>query len=102
MDLKTLKKFIDIEDKRLSTNSAGADHARRALARTVKLSEEVGELAEAVLGSLGLQRKAKLAKQTQENLEGEFADVIITTFLISKTLKIDVPAAIGRKIKKIN
>jgi predicted house-cleaning noncanonical NTP pyrophosphatase (MazG superfamily)/NTP pyrophosphatase (non-canonical NTP hydrolase) len=46
-------------------------------AQLLKLSEEVGEVAEAYLGLHGFNRR-KGADRTQEDLVGELADVIIT------------------------
>ena len=35
------------------------------------------------------------------NLSDEFADVVITTFLLAKAMHIDIPTALEQKIKKI-
>jgi len=44
----------------------------------------------------------KLSKKDKENLEKEFADVIITTLLLAKSIDIDVAKAIENKIIEIN
>jgi NTP pyrophosphatase (non-canonical NTP hydrolase) len=46
-------------------------------AQLLKLSEEVGEVAEAYLGMTGLNRR-KGVSHTRDDLMGELADVIIT------------------------
>jgi NTP pyrophosphatase (non-canonical NTP hydrolase) len=46
-------------------------------AQLLKLSEEVGEVAEAYLGMTGLNRR-KGVSRTRDDLMGEVADVIIT------------------------
>jgi NTP pyrophosphatase (non-canonical NTP hydrolase) len=46
-------------------------------AQLLKLSEEVGEVAEAYLGMTGLNRRKGLS-HTRDDLAGEVADVIIT------------------------
>jgi len=60
MNLKDLLKFIAREDKR-SEKYYGhrLDKEKRVLARTVKLTEELGELASEVLAHYCLQRKQK-------------------------------------------
>jgi NTP pyrophosphatase (non-canonical NTP hydrolase) len=103
MDLKKLKKFIDIEDKRLKKHVVGVvDTEKRILARMVKLTEEVGELADEVLAHQGRQRKEKLDRHESGNLADEFADVIIAVFFLAKTMDINIPRALNQKIKKIN
>ena len=50
MQLKDLKKFIKKEDQRLRKYYGGyKDEEKRILARTVKLTEELGELCDEVL-----------------------------------------------------
>lgn len=79
-----------------------AEHSRDSvLARTVKLSEEVGELSGEILGSLHLQRKEKLDKFSPENVSKEIADVLITTLLLAQALDVDVPDALAQKIEVI-
>lgn len=64
------------------------------LSRLAKMTEEVGELNSDVLKKY---YKRKIA--TEDNLELEFADVIITLALLAKSLDIDLNTAI---IKKFN
>jgi NTP pyrophosphatase (non-canonical NTP hydrolase) len=102
MTLQELFDFIALEDKRLNHLFEGSlDTFRRTLARTVKLQEEVGELAGDVLSSLQLQREQKLKNFSHDHLGDELADVLITTLLLSRTLDIDVSQALERKIAKI-
>lgn len=103
MDLKDLLKFIEIEDRRLKKYYGGyTDQEKRILARTVKLSEELGELCNAVLTFNSMQRKEKLDKHDAENLSEEFADVLITALLLAKAMDIDIEKALDKKINKIN
>lgn len=104
MKLKELLKFIDLEDQRLKDRFAKnlPTKRERVLARTVKLAEELGELCSEVLASSGNQRKEKLDKCDKNNLPNEFADVIITTLLLAKSMDVDIPKALDDKIKKIN
>lgn len=103
VEIKTLLEFIDLEDRRLEKYYADyPDKEKRVLARTVKLTEELGELCNEVLSSQSLQRKQKLENRDEENLPEEFADVLITTLLLAKTMNVDVEQALKQKIEKIN
>lgn len=102
MTFKEFLNFIDSENQRIIEYFGKSKSDReRVFGRTVKLMEEVGEFAGEVLANGGAQRKEKLDKMDSKNLEYEFADVIITAFLIAKSLKIDPQKAIKEKIEKI-
>ncbi len=103
MEIQKLLDFIDLEDKRL-IERFGKDSSQkeRILARTVKLSEELGELCNEVLASNKDQRKEKLDTHDKNNLLNEFADVIITTLLLAKSMNVDIEEALIKKIDKIN
>ena len=103
MELKELLKFVEIEDERLKKYYGGySNQEKRILARTIKLTEELGELCNEVLAHNSLQRKHKLNNHSKGNLPEEFADVIITTLLLAKALNIDIKKALEKKIEKIN
>lgn len=104
MELKDLLDFIDLEDRRLIERFGkhSSTEQERILARTVKLTEELGELCNEVLSFNGDQRKEKLESYDKNNLPNEFADVIIVTLLLAKTMKVDIKEALIRKIEKIN
>lgn len=102
MKLKDILKFIELEDKRLQERFNYIDKEKMILARTVKVSEEVGELCNEVLTSVKLQRKEKLASHGRKELEGEFADVLLTTLLLARTMEIDIEKSMEEKIEKIN
>lgn len=95
-------KFVEVEDARLRGNYASLDREKHILARTVKLTEELGELCNEILAKNLLQRKQKLENHDSEKLSEEFADVIITAFLVAKSLDVDVNKALENKIEKIN
>lgn len=102
MEMQELLKFIVEQDDRLVKGSTNASDRERVLARTVKLGEEFGELCDAVLASQGDQRKEKLdAEHDRENLVKEFADVIITTLLLARSLDVDIEEALATKIAKL-
>jgi len=103
MDMKELLNFVEIESERLTKYyGADLDNDKRILFRTVKLNEEVGELCEAVLSYFSSQRKEKLAGFDKNDLDDEFADVIITTLLLAKVMDVDVGKALEKKVDKIN
>ncbi len=103
MELKDLLKFINMEDERLKKYYGSyPDQEKRILARTVKLTEELGELCDEVLSHSSLQRKQKLSEHNKDNLPEEFADVIITALLLAKSMDIDVEKALEKKVEKIN
>lgn len=101
MELKELLKFIEIEDGRLNSYYSHSDSEKMVLARTVKLSEELGELCEEVLAHHSFQRAQKIENRVS-NLPEEFADVIITALLLAKSMNIDIESALKSKVEKIN
>jgi NTP pyrophosphatase (non-canonical NTP hydrolase) len=102
MTLKELDKFIKAEDVRLRTMHGNyEDEEKRLLARTVKLSEEVGELSEKILSHCSFQRKEKLETLSKEKISEEFADVVIVCALLANAMGVDLEDAIEKKIKVI-
>lgn len=71
------------------------------LMKTVKLQEEVGELANDILSVLSLQRKSKLDQFKKTNLYEEFADIILATFALANTLDVKMDLAVQNKLKKV-
>lgn len=71
------------------------------LLKTVKLSEEVGELSNDILSVLSLQRKSKLDAFDKTNLYEEFADVVLGVFALANTMRVDMDRAVKDKLKKI-
>lgn len=103
MEFKNLIKFITKEDKRLREYYGNyKDEEKRILARTVKLTEELGELCDEVLSFNSLQRQDKLDKHDVNNLSEEFADVLITTLLLAQVMNVDIEKALKQKMEKID
>lgn len=90
-----------VDQKIIEKNNYLLHDEKRILARTVKLTEEVGELSEAILSYCHDQRDEKLAIFRKENLDDELADVIITTLVLARSVKSDINIAIVSKIEKI-
>ncbi len=101
MKFEELLEAIDYFDSYLNEKFPISGLREKMFARTVKLNEEVGELCAEVLAFDGDQRDEKLQNSNQETLEGEFADVIITTLLLAKTMDVDVRKSLKNKIAKI-
>ena len=100
--MKALLAFIAEQDGRLIDAGGSSSETERVLARMVKIGEEFGELCDAVLASQGDQRQEKLeAGGGKDELAKEFADVIITTLLLARTMDIDIEQALETKIAKI-
>jgi NTP pyrophosphatase (non-canonical NTP hydrolase) len=103
MGLENLLRFIETEDEKLKKRySRYVNEEEVILARTVKFGEEFGELCEEVLAYNLLQRKQKLDNCDKENLTEEFADVIITTLLLAKTMNVDVEKALEEEMQKLS
>lgn len=104
MKFTELLKFIDLENQRIIKffGKNSASQQERILTRTVKLTEELGELCNEILAFNGDQRKEKIDNHDKNNLPDEFADVIITTLLLAKSMNVDVKKALVNKINKIN
>lgn len=71
---------------------------QRIFARTMKIVEELGELADEILTSMNLQRDTKIDEFNHQNIEDEFADVLGSLILLANELDIDVEEVIQRKI----
>jgi NTP pyrophosphatase (non-canonical NTP hydrolase) len=101
MDFKKFEKFIKEQHKFFRNNEKDINSREHILFRTIKIGEEYGELCDAVLERIGTQRKSKSKKYETDSLESEFADVLITTFLLAEALNVDILPALEKKIKKI-
>ncbi len=100
MTIEELQKFID-DQHALFRKVKKQTKKDRIFARTIKLGEEYGELCDQVLASVGDQRKTKLAKGKTHDLEDEFADVLIVTFMLAKAMNVDIMRALDHKVQKI-
>jgi len=98
MTLEELKEIIKWETDRLTKARPGSkrDHIFWA---TLKLPEEVGEVAEQVLASEGFQRQPKLDAYEKKDFKHEIADVILVTMILAERLGIDVEEALKEKIE---
>ncbi|MEV5019268.1 MazG-like family protein [Streptomyces sp. NPDC053780] len=70
------------------------------LLRMLKLSEEVGEVAEAVIGATG-QNPRKGTTHTWEDVEAELCDVVITAMVALRTLTPGAREVFGRHLARV-
>ena len=100
MNFKEYQKFVKTESERLAVHFPFPDKEKGIFARLIKLSEENGELSEAVLSYFSLQRKTK--KQTgKQEVANEIADVMICTSLLAHEMGIDLEECLKYKMEKI-
>ena len=106
MNLRELAEWAEGQARRLADNfgldpSVDGDNAYFALAQSVKLGEEVGELHAEVLGALKHQRKEKAGQYGSDTLGGELADVMVCLALLAQILDIDLARAVSSKIEHL-
>ncbi|MGW4434802.1 MazG-like family protein [Streptomyces sp. NPDC004596] len=70
------------------------------LLRILKLSEEVGEVAEAVLGTTG-QNPRKGITHTWDDVQSELCDVAITALVALRTLTPDAQGVFERHLTRV-
>ncbi|MFE9437948.1 MazG-like family protein [Streptomyces sp. NPDC006602] len=80
--------------------SGPIDGERGLLLRMLKLSEEVGEVAQAVIGATG-QNPRKGVTHTWEDVQGELCDVVITALVALRTLTPDTREVFTRHLTRV-
>jgi NTP pyrophosphatase (non-canonical NTP hydrolase) len=70
------------------------------LLRMLKLSEEVGEVAQAVIGATG-QNPRKGVTHTWDDVESELCDVVITALVALRTLTPDTREVFTRHLARV-
>jgi NTP pyrophosphatase (non-canonical NTP hydrolase) len=70
------------------------------LLRMLKLSEEVGEVAQAVIGATG-QNPRKGTSHTWEDVESELCDVVITALVALRTLTPQAREVFARHLARV-
>jgi len=70
------------------------------LLRMLKLSEEVGEVSEAVIGAMG-QNPRKGTSHTWDDVRAELCDVIITAMVALRTLTPDAEAVLAAHLRRV-
>ncbi len=98
--MEDIFEFAKIEHERQVTHHNVKGDPKTKYTMLAKLMEELGELSEAILTYDSLQRTDKL-QDAKSDLNGEFADVVLVTLILSQELGVDVKKALDEKIKKI-
>lgn len=102
LTVKELQRLLRTQEQRLRIKFVSLTKREKdILLKTVKLSEEVGELSNDILSVLSLQRKSKLQAFDKTNLYEEFADVVLGTLALANTMRVDMDRAVRDKLKKI-
>ncbi|NEE18791.1 hypothetical protein G3M58_71505 [Streptomyces sp. SID7499] len=70
------------------------------LLRILKLSEEVGEVSEAVIGATG-QNPRKGVTHTWEDVQAELCDVVITALVALRTLTPEAREVFGGHLERV-
>ncbi|GGS46003.1 MazG-like family protein [Streptomyces violaceus] len=70
------------------------------LLRILKLSEEVGEVSEAVIGATG-QNPRKGVTHTWDDVQSELCDVVITALVALRTLTPEAREVFGRHLERV-
>lgn len=100
MNFKELNSFLTNQEKILKKSFPIPDKEKAIFARMMKISEEVGELNEAILSFSSLQRKDK-KERNKEKISEEIADVLITTMLLAVQFDVNIEKSLENKIKNI-
>ncbi|WP_369215930.1 MazG-like family protein [Streptomyces flavofungini] len=70
------------------------------LLRMLKLSEEVGEVSEAVIGAMG-QNPRKGTSHSWDDVQAELCDVIVTAMVALRTLTPDAEAVLAAQLRRV-
>lgn len=100
MNITNLESFLTRVKQKLDEKFPEAEKKLRVMSQQVKLSEEVGELAEQLLIRSGGQLHEK-GGSNKEAIADEIADVIIVAGTIAHELDIPLEQALTHKMKKI-
>ncbi|MFH8565209.1 MazG-like family protein [Streptomyces sp. NPDC017988] len=71
------------------------------LLRVLKLSEEVGEVAQAVIGTTG-QNPRKGTTHTWDDVRAELCDVVVTAMVALRTLTPDTRAVLTAHLRRVS
>lgn len=99
MTIKDLTYQYQVITQFVNTHWPLKSKQQRIFARTMKIVEELGELSDAILASMNLQRTSKLQAFTRQDIEDEFADVFASLVMLSIELDIDITEVMKRKIE---
>lgn len=84
----------------LLENHSTLPREQRVLLQLLKIQEEAGEVAEAVIGAMG-QNPRKGHSHTWEDVESEVCDVIVTGMVALARMNAEAPAVFARHMERI-
>ncbi|RVU26197.1 hypothetical protein EOT10_11530 [Streptomyces antnestii] len=90
--VERLRAWLDANGRRTGQDAV--------LLRVLKLSEEVGEVAEAVIGATG-QNPRKGESHSWQDVEAELCDVVVTALVALRTLTPDAPEVFAAHLRKV-
>lgn len=95
--------IVNLDDSfRVASKNTAKDNQLHTLGVLAKLSEETGELAEAILAFYGEQRASKGKRpHVRHEIALEIADVYIVTALLARHFDIDITSALSEKMAQI-
>jgi NTP pyrophosphatase (non-canonical NTP hydrolase) len=73
---------------------------QRILLQLLKIQEEAGEVAEAVIGAMG-QNPRKGHSHTWEDVESEICDVIVTSMVALTRMNPEAPAVFAENLRRL-
>ncbi len=103
MEIKELEKFAEAEIKELDRKyGVENDKEKDSWAYALKIGEELGELYDELLSHKGYQRKEKMKEFDKKEIEKEIADVLISTIILAKNLKIDINDLLEKRLLELH
>ncbi|MDK1343764.1 MazG-like family protein [Streptomyces sp. 378] len=90
---------VDVLTQWLDT-SRPVEGREGVLLRILKLSEEVGEVSEAVIGATG-QNPRKGVTHTWDDVQAELCDVVITALVALRTLTPEAREVLARHLERV-
>lgn len=102
MQVEEIMDFADWENKRVETASSKTNN-ELIDSQIMKIGEEYGEFINEFLKIYKWQRKDKITniENSKKELEKEFADIILTSFLAARRLGIDPIDALENKMEVV-
>ncbi len=98
---KELLETINNINKKLVEKQNYDTKNTKILASCVKLQEETWELSREILTFLKITRKKKIDNFSFEDLESEFADVVLSLLVLSNDMWVDINKVIQHKLEII-
>ncbi len=96
----TVARLADWLDEHCRESGVALDPDAMRMLRVMKLSEEVGETTQAVIGALGANPR-KGVTHTWRDVEHELCDVIVTAMVALTTLNPDARAVFAERLDHV-